>query len=453
MGAKFRLDIRGGRGRPRQRLLPFLARRVRRERGFRRTIVVATLLVMAGAWVALGPRVAAIREGMRDVRWAAMRRVGLEPPREEVDAYWRDRRARREVATRDKYRGLFARLTPERRAFLRLAGMGPDEAVVCWGNYDMTFVLSAKVFARDASGREYRLLPDTRSVCVRQMSMFDMDTCQFIVPATPDVLDAARAAGAEPLASTEQRTNSWGCRGPEPDTAAPVRGLVLGDSYMQGYFVGDAETPPECLRRSLGAILGERVSILNTGVLGYSPEQEYHTLRAFAGRFRPGFVVVGTFLNDFGEEKVVLQGGGDWDEPAYWLDKIQSFCRSQGILCLVAPVPWEGQLTGARNTGDYPARVATAARASGPFFCDATEAFVGEQLVLRREFERSGRTMPTRSPLYNGEIGDGHFSPRGCALWGRIVAERVALLLGRDRKPSDRRETPEPPGVASGPAQ
>ncbi len=236
------------------------------------------------------------------------------------------------------------------------------------------------------------------------------------------------------MAGTEQATNSWGCRGPEPDLTAPVRGLVLGDSFMQGYFVRDDETPPVRLGQSLAELLGARVSILNTGVLGYEPEHEYHTLRAFAERFRPRFVVVATFVNDFGEEAAVLRGEGDWVEPAYWLEKIQEYCRSKGILCLFAPVPWEGQLASVRNTGDYPARVATITRSSGPYFCDATEAFVGENLAIRGEFRRSGRQMPERTPLYNGALGDGHFSPRGSALWGRFVAERLALLLGQERR-------------------
>jgi hypothetical protein len=424
------------RGRVRQRLLPFRARLEWHERAFRRAIVVVTLLALAGLWAALAPGRSAFREMAREGKWAVLRRIGLEPDRSEVDAYWSDRRQRREALTREKYRGLFAQLTPERQAFLRVAGMGPDEAVVRWGNYDMTFVLSSKVFTRDDE-RQYRLLPGVRSVCIRQMSVFDMDTCQFIVPVTPEVFRAAEAAGAPVVAGTEQTINSWGCRGPEPDLDAPVRGLVLGDSFMQGYFVGDDDTPPMCLRRSLEAVLGERVSILNTGVLGYEPEHEYHALRAYAERFRPRFVVVATFVNDFGEESAVLRGEGDWAEPAYWLDKIQYYCRSKGILCLIAPVPWEGQITGQRNSGDYPARVANITHANGAFFCDATDAFVDEHLVIRREYQAEGREMPARTPLYNGHLGDGHFSPRGCALWGRFVADRLALILGgadRDSK-------------------
>ena len=33
--------------------------------------------------------------------------------------------------------------------------------------------------------------------------------------------------------------------------AAPLRGIVLGDSFMQGMFIGDDETPPEALARYL----------------------------------------------------------------------------------------------------------------------------------------------------------------------------------------------------------
>ncbi|HEY1435841.1 MAG TPA: hypothetical protein VGG65_10715, partial [Thermoanaerobaculia bacterium] len=269
----------------RQALLPFQARRESRDRLFRRAIVVVTAVAVAvvGLMVVMAPGWGAIGDKVRATKWQAMRGIGLEPDRVEIDALLKERRSRREAATRERYRVLFARLTPERQAFLRVAGMGPDEAVVRWGNYDMTFVLSSKVFAEDPD-RQYRLLPKVRSVCIRQISMFEMDTCQFIVPETPEVLKAAEAAGAVPVEGTSQATNSWGCRGQEPDLDAPVRGLVIGDSYMQGYFVGDDDTPPMRLQRSLAELLGERVAILNTGVLGYEPEHEYHALRAYAER-------------------------------------------------------------------------------------------------------------------------------------------------------------------------
>ena len=107
-----------------------------------------------------------------------------------------------------------------------------------------------------------------------------------------------------------QTTNSWGCRGPEPDTTAPVRVIVLGDSMMQGPLVGDSETPPARLQAHLSQALGSPVSVLNTGHMGYSVEQYDQTLRAFGDRFRPHYVVISICGNDF----------GDRDDPANWVE-------------------------------------------------------------------------------------------------------------------------------------
>jgi hypothetical protein len=98
----------------------------------------------------------------------------------------------------------------------------------------------------------------------------------FRIPVNePGLVDAVRGTTATALETSRQTTNSWGLRGPEPELDAPLRGLVLGDSYMQAMFIGDDETPPECLRRHLRDRLRTRVSILNTGLMGYSPEQYY----------------------------------------------------------------------------------------------------------------------------------------------------------------------------------
>ena len=98
----------------------------------------------------------------------------------------------------------------------------------------------------------------------------------FQVPDTPELAELVKGTGAQIVDGSTQTTNSWGLRGPEPDLAAPWRGIVLGDSYMQGLFVGDHETPVECLKRDLKTRLGGPVEILNTGHLGYSPEQYYY---------------------------------------------------------------------------------------------------------------------------------------------------------------------------------
>ena len=114
--------------------------------------------------------------------------------------------------------------------------------------------MSGHVFARVDSGRQYQLRPGVRSIWLRQVGVLGMDVCVSRVPDTPEVRRLAGPAGAEIIAGPIQTTNSWGCRGPEPDMDAPVRGLVLGDSFMQGYLVGDDETPPERPRSRSGGV-------------------------------------------------------------------------------------------------------------------------------------------------------------------------------------------------------
>jgi hypothetical protein len=417
------------RGRARQELSPQEQRTQRLHRVFRGLIVALTLVALAAVWAAWPDgRLAAVGLAQR-AKWRALRSVGLEPARAEIDAFWHARRARREVRTRERFRSVFVQLGPESQAFFRAAGMGPDDAVVRWGNYDMTLVMSGEVFARVDSGRLYHLRPAVRSIWVRQEGVFSMDLCVFQFPDTPEVRRLAAPAGATIIPEKVQTTNSWGCRGGEPDMDAPVRGLVLGDSFMQGYLVGDDETPPEQLRKHLHAELGTRVTILNTGTLGYCPEHYYYTLREFAERFRPQFVVVGLYLNDFGEDMDVLSGKGDWSEEQHWLELIIQHCRALGIRCMIAPVPCESQLMGVRNQGYYPGQVSNIANVSGRWFCDPTDAFIDEDLKVRTPWNPSGPLKNGRCHLYNGDLGDGHLSPAGAALWGKVVAHRLALLL------------------------
>ncbi len=148
--------------------------------------------------------------------------------------------------------------------------MDPEHALLRWGNYNWTLLLSSVVFEADDL-RSYRFRPRTHSIWLRNMPHESGGPLFFIVPDGPGLADAIRGTPAIPLESSRQTTNSWGLRGPEPDPQAPLRGIVLGDSYMQGMFIGDDETAPVCLRRYLQDHLKTKVSILNTGVMGYSP--------------------------------------------------------------------------------------------------------------------------------------------------------------------------------------
>ena len=254
------------------------------------------------------------------------------------------------------------------------------------------------------------------------------------MPDKPELSEVVVGTGAYILPGSTQTTNSWGCRGPEPDLNAPLRGLILGDSYMQGLFIGDDETPTECLRRELQKHLGLSVSLLNTGHLGYSPEQIHHTLREYGDRFRPHFVIFSFCSNDFGTLFDPEVDHRDEEEARYWLEEITQYCRKRGILEIDTPIPPELQVTGARREGIYPGRVCNLLATNSMNYCNPVEAFVDEHLRLQIDRDLRGQKRLSTSPLFNGAIGDGHMSALGAALWGKVLGARVALLLEREGK-------------------
>src|SRR5262249_33072226 len=187
----------------------------------------------------------------------------------------------------------------------------------------------------------------------------------------PELREIVKGTSAVVVDGSTQKTNSWGLRGPEPDLTATWRGIVLGDSYMQGLFVSDQETPTECLKRELKSRLHVSVEVLNTGHLGYSPEQYYYTLLEYAKRFPPQFVVISLFANDFGGDvPAVLEGKGDWEEGCYWLAEIRQYCFARRIVCLFVPAPWANQLEDATTTGFYPGLISNHLRATAQEYFD-----------------------------------------------------------------------------------
>jgi hypothetical protein len=418
-----------------QQSFGFVERSQRLARRFKLAILASTallvFLVLAGSptgrylagWVATR------------ARWAALRPLGLSPAREEIDADWTRKRLYDIEQTRGKLRSIYAEYAPPMRRLLDHAGLDPEHALLRWGNFDKTLYLPATVFEPDDTGRSYRFRPNLRSIWVRNLKLKGGILAYFPVPLGPELDAIASDAGAIVVSTSVQTTNSWGLRGPEPESSAPLRGIVLGDSYMQGLFVGDDETPSEYLKRELSRKLGVSTEILNTGHLGYSPEQEYYTLRNYADRFHPQFVVLSIFANDFGDLFEVMAGKGDWEEGKYWLAQITQFCRTRGMECLVVPAPWINQLEGPRQSGFYPGLVSNILESSGTNYLDPIDAFADEYLrQIGKRMREGQRTTP--NPLFNGHLADGHFSPLGCQLWARTVSERLVLLFdrGKDRK-------------------
>lgn len=436
-----RLFPRKQTGRCRQARFAFVERSSRRERWFQRSIVAATSLAIA-AMLALSPwgRYAAATAAA--LAWQTGRSaLGLPRPRSDIDEAWTRYRRLGVEASRRGLERVYAEADPAMQRLYRYAGLDPAHGLARWGNYDQTLLLSATVFERDDAGRSYRFRPRTRSVWLMNTPQHEALAIFYLVPDGPELAEAMRGTPAVVVPTSRQTTNSWGLRGPEPEPDAPLRGLVLGDSYMQGMLIGDDETPPECLRRYLAAERQTRVSILNTGVLGYSPEQYYYSLAAFADRFRPHFLVVSLFTNDFGDlHGVPTAGAGDWLEGKYWLDRIADFCRVRDCPFVFVPVPYVPGMLGKRRIGHYPGAIMNVLDINGTNFVDVDDAFIDEHLDrMIAGLERGKR--PQGCVLFNGAIGDGHFSALGSEVWARRVGGRIIRLLDAHRA---LRKRPEP---------
>jgi hypothetical protein len=418
-----------GRERPaRQHVFGFLERYGRRQKWFKRLILVATVTTVVGLVAAVPKGRYLARAATDRARLLAWQAVGVPPGRKDIDAEWS---RFRQQGIADACRGfekVYPEIDPAVRKLMVYAGNDPRTGLLRWGNFHQTLLLPSTVFEPDDHGRAYRLRPRTRSVWLRNVSVRKIPLTFFLVPDGPGLSDAIDGTTAILVEGSTQTTNSWGLRGPEPELTAPVRGIVLGDSFMQGMFLGDDQTPPECLRRFVQKELKTGVSILNTGLLGYSTEQEYHTLREYAERFRPQFVVLSLFANDFGDIYEGLGGRGDWEEGKYWLGEIAQYCGSRGILLVTATAPLEMQITGRRFAGFYPGLISNLLEAAGTQHVDPIEEFVDLHLRLMIDGEGAGR-RPTTSPLFNGAIGDQHFSAIGSGAWARAVCRRLVPLL------------------------
>ena len=225
---------------------------------------------------------------------------------------------------------------------------------------------------------------------------------------------------------------------------------MLGDSYMQGMFIGDDDTPPECLRRYLEKERKTRVSLANGGVMGYSPEQYYYTMLALAERIRPHFVVVSVCANDFGNFfDAVSKGVADWKEGKYWLEKIAVYCKKRRWPCLFVMVPPQPALMVRRNSGYFPGLVINNLDVDSRLMLDPMDDFLNAHLRLRVEAERRGET-PKECLLFNYPLNDYHFFPAGSVVWAESVGRRVLLLLDDvrlyDRSDDRAGGTPRPVG-------
>jgi GDSL-like Lipase/Acylhydrolase family len=422
----------------RQGYFKFIERRLRHERSFKIGIVLATLFAITLVVMALPWGIYLALEVKSGVRSAVRQVAGIQKSRTETNESWKRYRQLGIDETRPRLERLYAEADPPMQGLMRYAGMDPEHALLRWGNFNWTLLLSPRVFEADDTGLSYRMRPLTHSIWLRNLPVQQGVPFFFLVPDEPDLTDAIRGTKAKVLHTSRQFTNSWGLRGSEPDLEAPLRGLVLGDSYMQGMFIGDDETPPEYLRRYLRDKLQTRVAILNTGVMGYSPEQYYYSLIKFANRFRPQFVVVSIFINDIGDVQAVsTRGVGDWDEGRYWMQEIVNLCKARKWPCLIVPAPFRPNVLERRYSGNFPGRLMNILDISSLGYLNPMDDFVNEHLRVTNELMHKG-IESQGCHLFLAAIGDDHFSAAGSELWAASVGKRLILLMERDRASRER---------------
>ena len=129
--------------------------------------------------------------------------------------------------------------------------------------------------------------------------------------------------------------NSKGLRGPE---IAYEKGnniyriLVLGDSFTESYTVNLADSFPELLEKNLaGGIAHKNVQVINTGVGGYSTDQEYLYMKEEGQKFHPDLTIL-----MFCENDVYFN-----DQPSYYGRGFKPYFKLEngGLVLKNIPVP------------------------------------------------------------------------------------------------------------------
>ncbi len=102
------------------------------------------------------------------------------------------------------------------------------------------------------------------------------------------------------------RINSFGLRGKEISIRKPAntyRILLLGDSFAQGFGVDFEKSFGKILEGKLATDKNEKIEVINTGVVGYSPLNEYLFLKEKGLLFKPDLVLLAFNATDFWDDR------------------------------------------------------------------------------------------------------------------------------------------------------
>ncbi|MFZ5523311.1 MAG: SGNH/GDSL hydrolase family protein [Pseudomonadota bacterium] len=97
--------------------------------------------------------------------------------------------------------------------------------------------------------------------------------------------------------------NSLGFRGKElAPLGESLRVVVYGDSFIQGDFSQTEDTFTVRLKAHLESQMGKSVEVVNAGVAGYGPDQEFRRMEDELSILKPNLVIVAIYAgNDFGD--------------------------------------------------------------------------------------------------------------------------------------------------------
>lgn len=186
------------------------------------------------------------------------------------------------------------------------------------------------------------------------------------------------------LMGHEAAINSQGLRDREIALAKPAgtkRILMLGDSIIFGWGVGQDETLPVQLERDLAGTTGDPVEVINAGVGNYNTAMEVAYFLAHGIAYTPDIVILNYFINDAeptpvyrdvpwlarhayayavlggawdgfkrrftGEEQdwrsyyasLYAEGATGWQQAQKKVGELAAYCRSHGIRLIMTNIP------------------------------------------------------------------------------------------------------------------
>lgn len=209
------------------------------------------------------------------------------------------------------------------------------------------------------------------------------------------------------------RVNSRGLRGPERDYAKPpgvTRVLLLGDSFVEGYTVGEEALVSTVLEARLNAPNGPHYEVINGGTHGYGTDQEYLFFLEEGRRYQPDVVVLFFYSND------LLDNLSGFEKPFFEQ-------QDSGLVLRNSPVP-------PPPAGKEVRRPAYARRRLKPFRGSYALRFLGRRLEngsprLQRFLARWGIVRAARKE--EDDFPPREYGPHKEVMWNRAFALIEAL--------------------------